>query len=418
MFKRSVMFVVMLLTISVFLFASTTVELWSWRTQDAGVWEEVEKRLKEEGKDINIDFRAFLPTEYDAKVQLALQGGKGPDLMYTRRLPSSSVEGMINADLLKPLDNLVDFKDFNKNILKSVTYDGKEYGVPFAVQVVGIFYNKDIFDMFGIKEPDTWDELVEVAEKIKANGIDPFFVPGKEAWALTMQHAMCGVSVLGPDFIGALERGEADFLDPKWIDLNTKLWELKKYYQNGFVGNDTNDMNAAFAFGQAAMTFYGIWGVQMWRELNPDINVGYFMVPPISKDDEAYSYVYMDGAIGLTSNADQEAAAVEVLKFAARPEFGTIFSGITLNIPAVSNATMPDDPILTEVMEAAGHVSPYLYWVGSVFTTGNPSLYGGILSPGMQELNADKITPLEFAQKAQDGMSQWFTPLRKRLGLE
>ncbi len=418
MFKRSIMFAVILLVISILTFASTTVELWSWRTQDAEVWEKVEKRLKEEGKDIEIDFRAFMPTEYDAKVQLALQGGKGPDLMYTRRLPSSSVEGMINAELLKSLNGLVDFKDFNDSILKSVTYEGKKYGVPFAVQVVGIFYNEEIFNSLGIKEPKTWDELLQISEKIKSSGIDPFFVPGKEAWALTMQHAMCGVSVLGPDFIKALENGETDFLDPKWVDLNTRLLELKKYYQNGFVGNDTNDMNAAFAFGQAAMTFYGIWGVQMWRELNPDLKVGYFMVPPLTASEESYSYVYMDGAIGLTSNADQRDAAIEVLKFAATPEFGSIFSGVTLNIPAVSNAVMPDDPILNEANEAAGHASPYIYWVGSVFTTGSPSLYGDVLSPGMQELNAEKITPLEFAQKAQNALSQWFVPLRKRLGLE
>lgn len=40
-----------------FSFASAkTVEIWSWRTQDAQVWQEVQKNLKAKGEDITIDF--------------------------------------------------------------------------------------------------------------------------------------------------------------------------------------------------------------------------------------------------------------------------------------------------------------------------------------------------------------------------
>ena len=53
--------------------AKTKVEIWSWRSQDEPVWEEVQKRLNAMGKDIEIVFRAFLPTEYDSKVMMALK---------------------------------------------------------------------------------------------------------------------------------------------------------------------------------------------------------------------------------------------------------------------------------------------------------------------------------------------------------
>jgi raffinose/stachyose/melibiose transport system substrate-binding protein len=103
---------------------------------------------------------------------------------------------------------------------------------------------------------------------------------------------------------------------------------------------------------------------------------------------------------------------LEVLKFTATPEFGTIFSNITSNIPAVTGSDMPDVPILQEVNAVAeNHTSPWVYWVGSVFITGSPSLYNDILAPGLQELYADKITPEELAQKCQDGISKWYGPL-------
>jgi len=372
---KKLFFLTVLVLISSLILAGT-VEIWSWRAQDEDVWKEVEAKLQAEGKDIKIDFRGFLATEYDSKMLLALQGGEGPDIAYTRRLPGGRTQALIESGLIKSLAADVDFSNFTEGVLKNITYQGEEYGVPFAVQVVGIFYNKDMFDEFGFEEPETWGELLEIADGFKQAGIDPFFAPVKDAWAIVMQHASAGVSILQPEWIEKLAKGETNFLDPEWINMNQYMYDLKQYFQKGFSGNSTSDLESAFAFGVSPMVFYGIWGVQMWQELNPDINVGYFMVPPISKEQEPYAYVYMDGSLGLTSSCDNVEDTMEVLKFAATPEFGTIFSNITLNIPGVSGADMPDVPILKEVNEVAeNHASPWVYWVGSDFVTGKPSLY-------------------------------------------
>lgn len=404
------------LTLTAGAFAKTTVQVWSWRSQDKPVWEEVQKELNAQGVDVKIDFHAFLPTEYDSKVKLALQGGKGPDIIYSRRLPGKRTQSLIDAGLLIPIDGSVDLSHFNNSVLNFIkATDGKHYGVPFAVQVVGIFYNKDIYDKYGLKEPETWGELVENAKVLKKNGVTPFFVPGKAGWALAMQHAMCGVSILGPEWIKKLIEGKTNFLDPKWIQLNKLLNDLKVYYQDGFLANTTDDLNSAMAFGQAAMVFYGIWGYGNWKKLNPDINIGYFMVPPLTKEQKPYAYVFMDGALALTSNTKNKEMALKVLNFAATPKFGTIFAEKTLNIPAVMGAKMPNVPILQEVVEVAEkHASPYVYWVGSVFVTGTPSLYTDVLAPGMQAMYAGKLTPEEFAKMAQEKISTWYEPLKKK----
>ncbi|AKI98288.1 ABC transporter substrate-binding protein [Kosmotoga pacifica] len=410
-----VLFLLSLVLLLAIIAVSGEVTIWSWRSQDADVWKKVEANLRAQGYNIKIKFTAYAPTEYDAKVNLALQTGTGPDLVYSRRLPGGRTQALIDNGLYLPLPDDFDLSHFPQAVLNSVTSGGKAYGVPFAVQVVGIFYNKDFFEQFGLSIPRTWDELVSVAETLKNNGITPFFVPGKEAWALTMQHAMCGVSVLGPEWIKDLTEGKTCFLDVKFVDLNRKLNDLKKYYQKGFMGNSVNDLNAAFAFGQAAMVFYGIWGYQTWHELNPDLRVGYFMVPPANECQEPYAYTYMDGAIALTSNVKNREDALKVLEFCATPEFGTIFSNITYNIPAVSGAKLPDLEILKIAVDTYNnHASPYVYWVGSVFVTKKPSLYTDILSPGMQAMYSGKITPEELARMAQDGISQWYEPLMKK----
>lgn len=418
--KSFILIVVGILLLSVVsLFPKVKVEIWSWRSQDEPVWEEVQKRLNEMGKDIEIVYRAFLPTEYDSKVMMALKSGKGPDIIYSRRLPGIRTQSLIEAGLLIPIDGKVDLSNFSEGVLNNIRYKGKTYGVPFAVQVVGIFYNKRIYEKYGLKEPKTWDELVENARILKENGVIPFFVPGKSAWALTMQHAIVGTSILGPCWIKRLMEGHTDFMDPDWIYVNELLNDLKVYYQDGFMANTTDDLNSAFAFEQAAMVFYGIWGYGNWKELNPEMegNVGYFMAPPDCECGQPWAYVFMDGALALTSNSKNPDAALEVLKFAATPEFGTIFAEKTYNIPAVKGAKMPEDELLKEILEIASkHASPYVYWVGSVFVSGKPSLYQDVLSPGMQAMYAGEITPEELAKKAQDALSQWFEPLKKRLG--
>lgn len=408
---------ILLVTLVLFSFIALAgeVTIWSWRAQDADVWKQVEAELRKAGHDIKINYMAFAPTEYDAKVNLSLQTNTGPDIVYSRRITPGGTYPLIDNGLYLAIDDVVDFSNFPQEVLKFVTYNGKKYGVPFAVQVVGIFYNKEYYDKFKLKEPETWDELVENAKILKKNGITPFFISGKEAWTLAMQHAMCGVSVLGPEWIRKLTDGETNFLDPKFTDLNKKLNDLKVYYQDGFLANSTTDQDAAFAFGQAAMVFYGIWGYQNWKQLNPDIQVGYFMVPPATKGEKPYAYVYMDGAITLTSNVKNKKDAIEVLKFCATPQFGTIFANVTKNIPGVSGAVLPKDPLFEEIMDVyVNHASPYIYWVGSVFITKKPDLYNDVLSPGMQELYAGKITPEELSKKAQDAISQWYPPLMKK----
>ncbi len=392
--------------------ANQIVTIWSWRSQDAPVWQKVQEILNSEGIPVTIKFTAFNPTQYDSKVNLALQTGTGPDLVYSRRLPGSKTAALIKAGLYLPVNGKIDFSHFPKPVLKAVTYNGKVYGVPFAVQVVGIFYNKDMYKKYGLSVPKTWSELVKNAQILKEHGITPFFVSGKDAWSLAMQHAMCGVSILQPNWIKKLIEGKTDFMDSKWIELNTLLDNLKKYYQPYFLANSTQDLNSAFAFDQAAMVFYGIWGYQTWKKLNPSLNVGYFMVPPLSKTQKPWAYTFMDGAISLTSNCKNVDMALKVLKFVATPQFGTIFSNITYNIPAVSGAKLPDIPLLKRVVEIyKNDSSPYVYWVGSVLTTGTPSLYDSVLSPGMQAMYAGKITPKEFAEKAEKALSQWYEPL-------
>ncbi len=390
-----------------------TVTIWGWRTQDADVWKQTQEALQSAGENIVIEYETFVPAEYDSKALLSLQGGTASDIFYTRRLPGARTQGLIDNGFLVPLDNEIDLSNIPETTLNSIRSGGKVWGVPFANQVVGIFYNKDMFDKYGFAEPETWAELITISKKLQADGITPFMIPGKAGWALAMQHAMVGVSSPGSDWIGKLAKGEAKFTDSEFVDVGRRLNDLKQYYQKDFIANSTDEMSAGFALEQAAMVFYGIWGGTNWKELNPDFNYGYFPVPVVNKGDKPSVYVYMDGSYGLNPVSENKEAALKVLEFAASPAFGTIFSNVTGEMTAVRGAELPKDkPILQECYATANSMAAEnMYWVGSVFQNGTPTVYS-ILREKMQSMYLGDITPEELAKDVQDGLATWYKPLQ------
>ena len=52
-------------------------------------------------------------------------------------------------------------------------YNGKQYGVPWDMGMIGFWYNKALFEQAGITAPPaTWDEYLAAVGKLKDAGID------------------------------------------------------------------------------------------------------------------------------------------------------------------------------------------------------------------------------------------------------
>lgn len=58
-------------------------------------------------------------------------------------------------------------------------FDGSYYAFPVRRVVMGIFYNKPIFEKYNLEVPTTHDEFIKVCETLQKNGIVPIANPGK-----------------------------------------------------------------------------------------------------------------------------------------------------------------------------------------------------------------------------------------------
>ena len=58
--------------------------------------------------------------------------------------------------------------------------DGKDYALPYSRNYMGVYYNQEIFDEYGLEIPETWDEFTALCDTLQSNGITPIGIMGKD----------------------------------------------------------------------------------------------------------------------------------------------------------------------------------------------------------------------------------------------
>jgi glucose/mannose transport system substrate-binding protein len=139
-------------------------------------------------------------------------------------------------------------------------YDGKWIASPVNVHSTNwVWINKAALDAAGGKAPETWDELVAVLDKMKANGITPL-AHGGQAWQeATIFDAV--VLSLGTDFYKAsmIDLDPAALGGEKMVEAFNRMAKLRSYVDDNFSGRDWNLASAMVIEGKAGMQMMGDW---------------------------------------------------------------------------------------------------------------------------------------------------------------
>ncbi|MBX3598199.1 MAG: carbohydrate ABC transporter substrate-binding protein [Rhizobiaceae bacterium] len=139
-------------------------------------------------------------------------------------------------------------------------YDGKWIAAPVNVHSTNwIWINKKALDAAGGKAPESWDELVVVLDKMKANGISPIG-HGGQAWQdATIFDAV--VLSLGTDFYkqSMIDLDPAALNSDKMVEAFDRMSKLREYVDADFSGRDWNLASAMVIEGKAGMQFMGDW---------------------------------------------------------------------------------------------------------------------------------------------------------------
>lgn len=410
--------VVLLLVVGLLLVPGTavnaqdvTLTFWSWRTEDIDAYDQFIKVFEAENPGIRVRFMPYLNTEYNTILATALQAGSGPDIIHLRAY--GGMEPLADANFLVPLDDKIEaLKGFSPDVLQGATNraDGRVYGVPFALQTVQVLYNVGVFEQLGLQEPQTWDELLDVAGALKAAGYIPFANGGKEGWTLETFFGAVGPTFYGgSEYYNEVVAGEATFEDPRFRSAIEHMLALRPYLPDNYMGVDYTDMQMMFVQEFAGMMLAGSYELGTFAQMNPDLRVGAFPVPPADADQQPAVSIYVDGSYGINASTRHPEAALEFVRFLASREYGQMFTDTLQQISAVPG-TEPQDAALGEIVQLMeDYGTPYLML--TAFRYGQPS-GSTLLQNEIQGVFAGVLSVEQAMANIQQGLSTWHKPFQ------
>lgn len=275
----------------------------------------------EEATGYIVDFQA--PGDsYEELMKTKMSANELPDVFTTHGWSVARY-----SDYLMPVNDLAFAGDIDEQIKSVITdAEGNMFVLPIDIDVAGIVYNVDALETAGVNPDDikTWADFGEACEKIKAAGITPVHIGGKDTWTIGQFFDWAAPSYYITD------EANSQAADLKAGTFNTETWEavsglLDSWVKAGYLNEDvlTADYNAdmaALAEGTTAFCFYGNSSVVDAKNVNPDANIGMMPIPAASENDEPSLIAGEDVAVGVWKDSEVKDQAVELLNYLAQPE--------------------------------------------------------------------------------------------------
>ncbi len=337
--------------------------------------------------------------------------GDPPDVTFPIGPAPIDVWQLIQLNKAYPLNDILDspaigadmtFKEtFIPSLLESGKVGDNYYLIAGNNDVYSWWYNEVLFENLGLSVPSTYEELLEICETLKANGIAPFTFQGRYPVYMTAGFLLPFAIRIG----GIQALVDAENLVPgawnsePFLKAAEMTYDMlvKGYFQEGALGMTHTESQVEFLQGRAAMIPCGTWleaemldqipdGFRMRMmqipSVNPDVDpnivgtvVNYWMVPSEAKNPElGAEYLKL-----LFSIPNSEKWVKE--KMSLTPIQGT---GSVAESEALLSAV--------KVLESSSvaFIEPFLGW-----TPWYPTL-GKVIDDGMAALLNRDISPQEY----------------------
>ena len=272
----------------------------------------------------NPDIEVVLTAPPDATTVLKSRFIKedSPDIIQLSadRVYADFVDANILEDLTGKID-LSEIDDVYNKMLKDLEIENKDgiYGVPYALNASAVIYNKDIFEELDLEIPKTWDEFIALAEKVKDNGIIPFYFTLKESWTALPVWNMISSTLVPSDSFTKVNNRETTF-NELYTETSEKVTELLKYGHSDNFGVGYNDGNTAFAQGKSAMYLQGSYALPAILNVNPDANLGMFPLPATNNVEENKLVSGVDVYFAIPKESKNKEDAIKFINFMLRKE--------------------------------------------------------------------------------------------------
>lgn len=296
-------------------------------------------------EESGIEIQYVPDQDFTTTIQQRVGSGDAPDIGFFPQ-PGGLLAMAANGDV-QPIDTYLDFDSLDRTLipglLESSRLNGRVYGAPMRLAVKSIvWYPKRAYQELGLnEEPETLDELLEIAEEIKAQGAAPWCM----AWGSDQATGWVGTDWIeefmlrlhGPDVYDDWTSHRIPFDDPRVIEAFDAYGEIAQTEGNvpggvrGIISTGFGDaMAPAFRNppecflhrqGNFAASFYP---EQILADLDNEIGV---MVFPPLEDGYAGQPILGGADLAALFNGD-DPDSIEVMRFLTSDEFGAEWAGV------------------------------------------------------------------------------------------
>lgn len=346
---------------------------------------------------------------YLEKMKVMISGGELPPVVYGggEKLLDLALAKDLVVDLTPYVEADPEWKaNYSEEALAVDSRDGKIYASSNELQLIGYFYNKELFDQVGIKPAETWDEFFSNCDKLLAAGITPLSMDtGDGAWCTQLlMGAMIATS--GDEGLEFMKTSEPDNYNVQpVIDAAATIQEMfQKYTTKDAVGGVYENAANNFFSENTAMIANGTWMIGDFSDTTKTAE-GFDQKVGVAAFPGPYVYYAPLEGMFVTKQDDPalEEASVEMVKFFTSKyaqQLGLETQGMLPASPevAVTDAAKEKFPLLAEFLEMSQSIDTR----SNNFTGNMYSNVKDVVSQQMPALATGDITPEQFCQALTD----------------
>ncbi|MFV1872600.1 MAG: ABC transporter substrate-binding protein [Oleiphilus sp.] len=240
---------------------------------------------------IKVNIQAIEQEHYKQQIELWLKSASRSDVMFW--FGGERLNQFVSQDLIEPIDELWQRYNWQDRITESAQsaaqVKGVNYGLPIHYYNWGIYYNKRLFDKFGLVEPQTWQQFLEICEKLQTHGVTPLALGSKDDWPVAGWFDYLNLRMNGLAFHQSLMNGDVSYLDDRVRSVFEQLAVLvnEDYF---LKAHEDKNWKAAFPYlyrNMAAMVLMGnFWTSQIPEALKQDFSL--FRFPQVVENMPYY----------------------------------------------------------------------------------------------------------------------------------
>ena len=392
-----------------------TINWWHISTKDPGLsdWQKMANDYMAAHPNVKIDITVLENEAFKTKLTTVMQSGNPPDIFQS--WGGGGMNQQVTAGMLKDITSDLDANGgawrntFAPGALAVYSYQGKNYGVPWDMGMVGWWYNKDLFTKAGIANPPTtWADFLNDVKTLKAAGITPICLGEGDKWPGMHIWSYIASRIGGQAAFDAAVSRSGSFTDPSFVQAGQKLQDLIALdpFQSGYLGATHDQMQADFGNGKCAMELSGQWAPSVESANSADkkgvANLGMFNFPAIEGGVGDVSDV-VGGGNGFAIGKNAPPEAIDFVKYLTSAENQKLIASHGTGIPVVKGGEAGlTDPNMQAVQKAFAAAKYFQLYYDQYL----PPAMGSVLNDAVQGIFAGTSTPQQAAQTIEDSAKQ------------